>query len=119
MPLMAAHPLALAQLPSSRGLYRLRRVDRPQELVWIGWAERGVRETAERLSRQVHLPVEPYDDPRSSARVLWLLRQQEGASYEVSGAALPDGDGAACEQAARLEYTSRTSEDGGGATWSR
>jgi hypothetical protein len=87
MPLMAAHPLALAQLPSDPGFYRLRRCDMPDQLVWIGWEGRGVRETIERLSRQVHLPVEPYDDPTGPARKLWRLRRDAGASFEVSGAA--------------------------------
>jgi hypothetical protein len=89
MPLMAAHPLALAQLPSDAGVYRVRRADRPDRLEWIGWAERGVRDVVERLSRQVHLPVEPYDDPNSPARLLWSMRRTLGIAFEVSGAALP------------------------------
>jgi hypothetical protein len=92
MPLMAAHPLALAQLPSDAGLYRIRRVDQPNRLEWIGWAESSVREVVERLSRQVHLPVEPYDDTSGPARQLWRLRRVEGASFEVSGAALAGAD---------------------------
>jgi hypothetical protein len=85
MPLMAAHPLALAQLPSIAGVYRVRRCDRPGELQWIGWAERSVRESVELLSRRVHLPVQPYDDPNHPAHDLWTLRRTEGASFEVSG----------------------------------
>lgn len=88
MPLMAAHPLALAQLPSDTGLYRIRRVNQPDRLAWIGWAPTGVRQLVERLSRQVHLPVEPYDDPSGPARQLWYLRRHEGAGFEVSGVAL-------------------------------
>lgn len=88
MPLMAAHPLGLAQLPSQSGLYRLRRTGGGGRLVWAGWAGRGVREVVERLSRQVHLPVEPYDDPLSPARELLLLRRREGASFEVAGTPL-------------------------------
>jgi hypothetical protein len=91
MPLNAAHPLALAQLPLAPGLYRIRRSDRPGELEWVGWAGRGVREVVERLSRQVHLPVAPYDDPESPARALWLLRQRKGISFEVSGTAVESG----------------------------
>lgn len=91
MPLNAAHPLALAQLPLAPGLYRIRRADRPTDLHWIGWADRGVREVVERLSRQVHLPVAPYDDPRSPALSLWRLRRDEGISFEVSGAAIESG----------------------------
>jgi hypothetical protein len=90
MPLNAAHPLALAQLPQAPGLYRIRRADCPSELEWVGWAERGVREVIERLSRQVHLPVAPYDDPDSPARALWQLRRR-GISLEVSGAAVESG----------------------------
>ena len=86
MPLMAAHPLALAQLPSEPGIYRIRRAGRPDRLVWIGWEPRGVRETVERLSRQVHMPIEPFDDPRNPARLLWNMRRQEGIGFEVSGA---------------------------------
>ncbi|GAC1469470.1 MAG: hypothetical protein PVSMB7_18790 [Chloroflexota bacterium] len=84
---MAAHPLALAQLPSEPGFYRLRRADGAGRFVWIGWEPRGVREVVERLSRQVHMPVEPYDDPASPAQELWRLRRMEAASFEVSGAA--------------------------------
>ena len=40
---------------------------------------RRVRETVERLSRQVHLPVRPYDDPASPALALWLA---EGITHE-------------------------------------
>jgi hypothetical protein len=106
MPLMAAHPLALAQLPSGQGLYRVRRADRRQELEWIGWAESGVRETVERLSRQVHLPVEPFDDPQSAACALWRLRRAQGASFEVSGALVPapEREGWERERAARAAY---------------
>jgi hypothetical protein len=88
MPLMAAHPLALAQLPSEPGLYRIRRSDRPACPLWICWEGRGVREVVERLSRQVAMPVKPYDDPNSPALVLWNLRHSKGASFEVSGASL-------------------------------
>lgn len=87
MPLMAAHPLALAQLPSAPGMYRVRRAEQPARLEWIGWDHRGVREVIERLSRQVHLPVEPFDDLRSPAYHLWALRRSNGSSFEVSGAA--------------------------------
>ena len=98
---MAAHPLALAQLPSERGLYRVRRVG-SSELEWVGWAERGVRDLVERLSRQVHLPVEPYDDAIGPARVLWEKRRDQAASFEVSGTALPEvTDGKAREREAR------------------
>src|SRR2546423_148215 len=76
MPLLAAHPLALAQLPSAPGLYRIRRVDRQEELLWIGWAKGGVREEMERLSRQVHLAERPYGSPDSPASALWRLRRE-------------------------------------------
>jgi hypothetical protein len=98
MPLMAAHPLALAQLPAAPGLYRIRRSDAPDRLEWIAWEGRGVRETIERLSRQVHLPVEPYDDPSSPARALWELRRSAGVAFDVSGAA----GGASAEEGLRL-----------------
>jgi hypothetical protein len=91
MPLNAAHPLALAQLPQAPGLYRIRRTDRPDELEWIGWAERGVREVIERLSRQAHLPVAPFDDPTSPALHLWRERRGGVVSFEVSGAAVEHG----------------------------
>jgi hypothetical protein len=106
MPLMAAHPLALAQLPSEAGVYRVRRADQQDRLEWIGWAERGVREVVERLSRQVHLPVEPYDDPKSPARLLWSMRRTLGTAFEVSGAALmvPGEQGERNTQALRDVY---------------
>lgn len=92
MPLMAAHPLALAQLPSGPGLLRVRRVAGGDALQWAGWVEDGVRQTAERLSRQVHLPVPPFDDPDVPARALWEARRLEGAAYEVSGAVPGNGE---------------------------
>jgi len=85
---MAAHPLALAQLPYQSGLYRLRSTSYPDRLVYAGYAEQGIRELVERLSRQVHLPVRPYDDPRGPALHLWVLRRQHGKHFEVSGAAM-------------------------------
>lgn len=99
MPLMAAHPLALAQLPLGAGLYRVRRAGTSEGLEWIGWADRGVREVVERLSRQVHLPVEPYDDPDTRALDLWRLRRDNAASFEVSGVSVPDADAGLGRQA--------------------
>jgi hypothetical protein len=86
MPLMAAHPLALAQLPSAPGVYRIRRAGTARELLWVGWARGGIREAVERLSRQVHLPIEPYDDPTGPALTLWRARMTDAVSFEVSGA---------------------------------
>lgn len=107
MPLMAAHPLALGQLPFQPGFYRVRRADRPRTLIWIGWAGQGVRESMERLSRQVHLPVRPFDDPQSPALVLWTLHRAEHASFEVSGAAAPeDGEGWRLLESLREAYRS-------------
>lgn len=88
MPLMAAHPLALAQLPAASGLYRVRCAAGSRELRWIGWAPGGVRSAIERLSRQVHLPIQPYDDPSGPALILWQERTGHAASFEVSGAAV-------------------------------
>lgn len=106
MPLMAAHPLALTQLPVQPGLYRVRRAG-SRELIWIGWAEHGVRETVERLSRQSHLPVSPYDDPSAPAELLWRLRREERTSFEVSGTALSDtANGPECAVAAWNAYHS-------------
>jgi hypothetical protein len=106
MPLMAAHPLALAQLPSQPGLYRIRRTDQPERLEWIAWEARGVREVVERLSRQVHMPVLPYDDPHSPARALWQLRRDRGISFDVSGAPLDvdDTEGRATLETLREAY---------------
>lgn len=105
MPLMAAHPLALAQLPSLPGIYRIRRVDRPEELEWIEWEGRGIREVVERLARQVHLPVRPYDDPGSPAMRLWDLRRA-GMSFDVSGTPLParESEGRGLEASLREAY---------------
>jgi hypothetical protein len=88
MPLMAAHPLALAQLPSAPGVYRVRQAGRPDELVWAGWAQGGIRAAVERLSRQVHMPLQPYDDPTGPALILWQARVRATAGFEVSGAPL-------------------------------
>lgn len=104
MPLMAAHPLALAQLPSVPGLYRVRQSGERQRLEWVGWEGRGIRQTVERLARQVHLPVEPYDDPSAPAHRLWTLRQK-GASFEVCGAPVTLGE---AEGQARAEALRRT-----------
>jgi hypothetical protein len=104
MPLMAAHPLALAQLPSLPGVYRVRRTDQPDLLEWIGWAERGVRQTVERLSRQVHMPVQPYDDSTGPALSLWSLKQQ-GVTFAVSGAEVtPDHTGEDIANRLRAAY---------------
>jgi hypothetical protein len=110
MPLMAAHPLALAQLPEHAGLYRVRRAGEADRLEWVGWAARGVRAVVERLSRQVHLPIEPYDEPGSPARQLWLLRCQEGLAFEVSGVELALDDEAGRGRAGALcrVYGART-----------
>jgi hypothetical protein len=86
MPLMAAHPLALAQLPAAPGVYRIRRADSTGEMLWTGWAHAGIRVTVERLARQVHMPLEPYDDPTGPALTLWKARVRETASFQVSGA---------------------------------
>ena len=93
MPLMAAHPLALAQLPAAPGIYRIRRADSHGELLWIGWARTGVRAAVERLARQVHMPLEPYDDRTGPALSLWKARVHASASFQVSGApADPSGE---------------------------
>lgn len=83
---MAAHPLALAQLPGEPGVYRIRRAGTPGEVLWTGWARSGVREAVERLARQVHMPLEPYDDPTGPALSLWRARVYAAASFQVSGA---------------------------------
>ena len=113
MPLMAAHPLALAQLPSEPGLYRVRRANSLRRLEQIGWARRGVREMVERLSRQIHLPVEPFDDPQSPALALWLLRRSSAVAFEVSGAALvvPDEEGWATRRRLWEAYRSAISHE--------
>jgi hypothetical protein len=98
---MAAHPLALAQLPSAPGVYRVRQAGRPDELVWVGWARGGIRTSVERLSRQVHLPLQPYDDPTSPALTLWQARMRAAASFEVSGAPVEPGT-------AESEHVTRT-----------
>lgn len=107
---MAAHPLAMAQLPAAPGLYRVRRVDRREELTWIAWTQQGVRETVERLSRQVHLPVPPYDDPRGPASLLWHMWRSSGAGFEVSGAtlAVSSHQGRAREKEIRAAYRRAT-----------
>jgi hypothetical protein len=106
MPLVAAHPLALAQLPSERGLYRIRRAGVQGKLEWIGWAENGVRERVERLSRQVHMPVRPYESADGPALALWELRRARGAAFEVSGAAVVEGDGESWLERARAGHNS-------------
>jgi hypothetical protein len=77
---MAAHPLALAQLSSAPGVYRVRRAGMSHDLLWIGWARGGIREAVERLSRQVHMPIEPYDDPTGPALTLWKERVTDALS---------------------------------------
>jgi hypothetical protein len=64
----------------------VRQAGRPNELVWAGWARGGIRAAVERLSRQVHLPLQPYDDPAGPALTLWQARVRAAASFEVSGA---------------------------------
>jgi hypothetical protein len=103
MPLMAAHPLALAQLPADPGLYRIRRADTSSDPVWTGWATAGVRESVERLARQVHMPLEPYDDPTGPALALWTARAHAAASFQVSGTPLDPGDERGIAVAQELE----------------
>lgn len=87
MPLMAAHPLALAQLPAGSGVYRLALADSADRLCAVGWDDVSVRAAVERLSRQVHLPVAPFDDVSGDARQLWQLRRGGAKGFVVSGAA--------------------------------
>lgn len=47
-----------------------------------------MRQVMERLSRQVHLPVAPYDDPYTDALRLWRLRRESHVEFDVSAAAL-------------------------------
>lgn len=84
MPLSAAHPLALGQLPESPGFFRLRRVGRSCPF-HVDYAQEGVRQRIERLSRQSSLRQPPVakDD---LANLLWNDPQRAGRRFQVSAA---------------------------------
>lgn len=84
MPLSAAHPLALQQLPEGPGYFRLR-FEGEAEAFRVEPAERGVREMVERLARQVRLPEAPAASG-GLALELWRVHRQDGRGYQVSGA---------------------------------
>ena len=97
---MAAHPLALAQLPNGPGLYRIRRAG-DDSLIWLARTDGDVRAVGERLSRQVHLPNEPYDEPGGPAAMLRQLRRA-GIACEISAVPiLDDSERAARERSLR------------------
>lgn len=84
MPLAAAHPLALQQLPDSPGFFLIRS-ENSQEIMHIGWAKEGLRAYAERLARSVRLAQPPasHDD---LANRLWNEHRRIGSGYQISGA---------------------------------
>jgi len=84
MPLLAAHPLALQQLPEAPGLFRIRR-EREDKPLLVEHAPRGVRQAVDRLARQVRLPVPPATGSSVAAR-LWSEHRKSGIGFQVSGA---------------------------------
>ncbi len=82
MPLIAAHPLALGQIPEARGFLRVKAVGRTG-LVYVGFVPDGLRFRVERLSRQVSLRLPPSAD--LAAVELWEARRR-GWELQVSAA---------------------------------
>jgi hypothetical protein len=83
MPLAAAHPLALQQLPESPGLFRIRR-ERGADVFYFGAARAGLRRELERLARQIQLPRRPATTDALAVQ-LWESRQASGVGFQVSG----------------------------------
>ena len=86
MPLSAAHPLALQQLPEAPGLFRIRD-ERTHHMIYEGTSHLGLRVEIERLSRQIQLP-QPPTNANPLALELWHARHSSGASFQICGARL-------------------------------
>lgn len=84
MPLSAAHPLVLQQLPDGAGLFRIRR-EGSNEVMWTGPADDGLRMHIERLARRVRLREPPASDDELANR-LWEEMQRTGRDFQVSAA---------------------------------
>lgn len=83
MPLAAAHPLALQQLPEAPGVFRLIK-EGANDLLEVGLAEKGLRLEIERLARRIRLAQPPASSDTLAAR-LWRLHRREGSSFLISG----------------------------------
>jgi hypothetical protein len=80
-----APTLAFQGLPTSPGVYRVRPVGLSQ-LAYIGQTKRGLRQRLRSLAIHTYRPEMPYNDPHTAAPSLWILRVEEGMTFECSGA---------------------------------
>lgn len=73
------------KLPSSPGLYRIRRVGH-DDLDYIGQTGSGKMTLRQRLGmlRSVYADKMPYRDPHTAGPALWALRHSTGCEFEVS-----------------------------------
>lgn len=84
MPLVAAHPLALQQLPEAPGIFRIR-TEREWAFVAVQPAEHGVRLEVDRLARQIRLAARPASSHELANR-LWREYRSRATGFQVSGA---------------------------------
>ena len=76
-------------LPTSAGLYRVRRADNGM-IVYIGQTGRNLRQRLRMLVGTYAIEM-PYNDPHTAAPGLWALRHRDACDFEVSTLVL-DGD---------------------------
>jgi hypothetical protein len=69
-------------LPTTSGLYRVRRAD-TGVIVYIGQTGRNLRERTSMLAGAYAAEM-PYNDPHTAAPGLWALRHRDGCDFEVS-----------------------------------
>jgi hypothetical protein len=90
MPLAAAHPLALQQLPDATGVFRLRS-EGGSETIYVGAAPHGLRLEIERLARRINLRICPSSSDSLAVR-LWQIHRESGRGFQVSGASVPSAE---------------------------
>lgn len=79
-------PLSVFKLiPTSSGVYRVRPKGWHQ-LAYIGQTKRGLRERLRTLAIHSHRNEIPFNDPHTAAPSLWILRVEEGMTFECSAA---------------------------------
>lgn len=66
------------------GLYRIRWVEEPRELLYIGQTGTSLYKRLSHLGRLYTSSEMPYNDPHTVAPALWALYQDHGRPYEVS-----------------------------------
>lgn len=78
-------------IPTTSGLYRTRPTDKNQ-LSYIGQTSRSVKTRLRELVLHVYQEQMPWNDPHTAAPGHWALWQEEGMTFECSGAAFDGTD---------------------------